>query len=227
MQTVAFCEIEPFCRAVLRKHWPDVPQYDDVRTLTAERLSTDGIRPDVICGGFPCQDISLAGKGAGLSGERSGLWFELHRIIKETNPKYAVIENVSALRSRGLDEVLRSLTEIGYDSEWHCIPASAIGGSHRRDRVWIVAYPMRQGGQRLVKSINFSQIGQMRWRGKEDLQSIAESPFSKSDMWPQPLLRRGDDGLSGRMDRTRAIGNAVYPGIPEIIGRAIMQAEMN
>ena len=117
MTTVAFCEVDPFCRAVLRKHWPEVPVYDDVQTLSATRLVADGIGVDVICGGFPCQDISIAGKGAGLAGKRSGLWYEFHRLIHEIKPHYAIIENVSALRSKGLDDVLRSLTEIGYDAE--------------------------------------------------------------------------------------------------------------
>jgi DNA (cytosine-5)-methyltransferase 1 len=145
-KTVAFCEIEPFPRAVLAKHWPEVPCYDDVRTLTAERLAADGIPVDVICGGFPCQDISIAGRGAGLEGARSGLWFDMLRLIDQTSPRWVIAENVSALRSRGLDDVLRGLAEIGYDAEWHCIPAGAIGAAHQRDRVWIVAHP--QGGRR-------------------------------------------------------------------------------
>jgi DNA (cytosine-5)-methyltransferase 1 len=139
MRTVAFCEIEPFCRAVLRKHWPNVPIYEDVRSLTAERLAADGIAVDVICGGFPCQDISLAGKGAGIEGERSGLWKEYARIIGELRPKYVIVENVAALLGRGLDVVLGDLAALGYDAEWHCIPASAVGAPHRRDRLWIVA----------------------------------------------------------------------------------------
>ena len=142
METVAFCEREKFCQAVLKKHWPDIPCHDDVTTLDGKQYNG---KVDVICGGFPCQDISLAGKGAGLAGERSGLWFEYLRIIKEAQPRYVIIENVSALRSRGLEDVLRSLAEIGYDAEWHCIPASAIGAPHRRDRVWIVAYPRSAG----------------------------------------------------------------------------------
>lgn len=142
METVAFCEIDAKARLVLKKHWPKVPIYEDVSTLKGSDLHDI----DVICGGFPCQDISLAGRGAGLEGERSGLWFQFHRLIKEIQPRYAVIENVSALRSRGLDQVLRSLAEIGYDAEWHCIPASAVGAPHRRDRIWIVAYPNQQRG---------------------------------------------------------------------------------
>jgi DNA (cytosine-5)-methyltransferase 1 len=144
-KTVAFCEIEPFPRKVLVKHWPEVPQYEDVRTLTAERLAADGIAVDVICGGFPCQDISTAGKGAGLAGERSGLWREIARLVGELRPSYVIVENVSALLGRGLGTVLGDLAEIGYDAEWHCIPASHVGAPHRRDRIWIVAYPNSVG----------------------------------------------------------------------------------
>jgi site-specific DNA-cytosine methylase len=142
-KTVAFCEIESFPRKVLAKHWPEVPCYHDVRELTADRLAADGIGIDVICGGFPCQDISVAGAGAGLAGERSGLWSEFARLIGELQPKYAIVENVSALLSRGLANVLGDLAALGYDAEWHCIPASAVGATHRRDRIWIVAYANR------------------------------------------------------------------------------------
>jgi len=140
-ETVAFCEIEPFPRKVLAKHWPDVPCYDDVRTLTAERLAANGIAVDVICGGFPCQDLSTAGRGAGLAGERSGLWSEIARLVGELRPSYVIVENVSALLGRGLGTVLGDLAEVGYNAEWHCIPASAVGAPHRRDRIWIIAYP--------------------------------------------------------------------------------------
>lgn len=141
-ETIGFCELDKKAQAVLKKHWPEVPIYDDVTKLTKDDIHGT---VDVITGGFPCQDISLAGKGAGLEGERSGLWWEFHRLIKELQPKWVIAENVSALRSRGLDQVLRSLSEIGYDAEWHCIPASAVGAPHRRDRVWIVAYPQLHG----------------------------------------------------------------------------------
>ena len=137
-RTVAFCEIDPYCRKVLNKHWPEVPCYDDIREL---RLPTEFA--DVVCGGFPCQDISTAGKGAGITGERSGLWVEMCRVIGEVRPRYAIVENVSALLGRGLGTVLGDLAQIGYDAEWHCIPASAVGAPHRRDRIWIVAYPGR------------------------------------------------------------------------------------
>ena len=139
-ETVAFCEINPFARRVLAKHWPGVPCFEDIRTLSASALSRAGIAVDAICGGFPCQDISFAGKGAGLGGERSGLWFEYARLIGELRPRFVIVENVGALLGRGLDAVLGTLASLGYDAEWHCIPASAVGAPHRRDRVWIVAH---------------------------------------------------------------------------------------
>jgi DNA (cytosine-5)-methyltransferase 1 len=174
METVAFCEIDPFCRRVLAKHWPHVRQYDDVRALSAQQLEADGISVDVICGGFPCQDISLAGAGAGLEGARSGLWSEYRRLIEETRPRWVIIENVSALRSRGLDRVLREIAALGYDAEWHCIPASAVGAPHRRDRVWIIAW--QRGGladaDRLSSSIG-REIGNVA-RAARTLESDGE-----------------------------------------------------
>src|SRR5262245_21910241 len=143
MRTVAFCEIDKFCHRVLRKHWPDVPIYDDVRELTGERLRADGIVADVICGGFPCQDISVAGKGAGLDGARSGLWKEYSRILGEVRPQYAIVENTSALLGRGLSTILGELAALGFDAEWHCIRAADIGAPHIRDRIWIVAHAQR------------------------------------------------------------------------------------
>jgi DNA (cytosine-5)-methyltransferase 1 len=224
-QTVAFCEIDPFCRRVLAKHWPHVPCYDDITTLTAERLATDGIEVDAISGGFPCQDISLAGSGAGLAGARSGLWREFLRTIRLVRPDYVIVENVAALLCRGLGEILGDLAEIGYDTEWHCIRASDVGAIHERDRIWIIAYPVGTRGPRLVSGKNFSPPGSWWLRGEEDLQSVCDAPFERGNCWPQPLLRRMDDGLPGRLDRLHAVGNSVIPQIPEIIGRAIMEAD--
>ena len=140
LQTVAFCEINPFCRKILTRHWPSVPIFSDVTTINKEDLKTLP-RIDVIAGGFPCQDISVAGKQKGITAKRSGLWKEFVRLINEIRPKYAIIENVANLRSTGLISVLQDLWEIGYNAEWHCIPASAFGAPHRRDRIWIIAYP--------------------------------------------------------------------------------------
>ena len=146
-KTVACAEIEEYCRILIGRRMPNARLYGDVKKLTYGRLKSDGIGLiDVVCGGFPCQDISTC-RGAdaeGIKGSRSGLWSELHRLIEETRPKYAIVENVSALRGRGLAVVLQDLASIGYDAEWHCIPAGAIGACHRRDRIWIVAYPKRE-----------------------------------------------------------------------------------
>jgi len=144
-KTVGFCEIDKKARAILNRRWPGVPVFDDVRSVNAASVRDRCGEVDVVCGGFPCQDISLAGKGSGLQGSRSGLWFEMQRVISEVRPRWVIAENVASLRSRGLDRVLGSLASIGYDAEWHCIPASAVGAPHRRDRIWIVAYPNGDG----------------------------------------------------------------------------------
>ncbi|KQI67027.1 DNA (cytosine-5-)-methyltransferase [Loktanella sp. 3ANDIMAR09] len=157
-ETVAFCEIEDFPRRVLAKHWPEVPQYDDVRTLTGARLAADGIAVDVITGGFPCQDLSTAGRQAGMGeGTRSGLWSEIVRLIGELQPRYVIVENVANLLSgpsekRGgwFGRVLGDLAESGYDAEWRSIPASNLGAWHKRERIWVIAYPNAAQDRRQV-----------------------------------------------------------------------------
>ena len=240
-KTVAFCEIEPYCQKVLAKHWPQVKIYDDVRTITADRLAADGIAVDAICGGFPCQDISCAGKGAGLEGERSGLWFEYARIIGELRPRYVIVENVAALLSRGLDRVLGTLASLGYDAEWHCIPASAIGAPHKRDRVWIVAdtNSKRQLQSKRVVSDerrwasncckNVSHTLRSGLEGHRNCTIGIEkalASFSGSCWWNiEPDVGRVANGVPARSHRLRALGNAVVPQIPELIGRAIAARE--
>ena len=146
METVAFCEIEDFPRKVLAKHWPGVPIYDDVRKLDGKQFRGT---VDVVCGGFPCQDVSVAGKGKGFGGERTSLYAEMLRIIGECQPGYAIFENVTGLLSgeqgRWFAKFLYDLAEIGYDAEWHCISASELGANHHRDRVWIISYPKYDG----------------------------------------------------------------------------------
>ena len=129
-------EIDDYANRVLAKHWPNVHRERDIRTAGRHNLES----VDVICGGFPCQDISYAGAGAGLDGARSGLFFEAVRVVRELRPRIVVLENVAALLTRGLDRVLGTLAEIGYDAEWHCIPAAAVGAPHIRDRVFVLAY---------------------------------------------------------------------------------------
>ena len=219
-ETVAFCEIEPFCRKVLARHWPKVPCYEDVRALTRDRLAADGIAVDAITAGFPCQGISIAGKGLGLADPRSGLWRDTWRLICELEPKYALLENSPALLGRGLGDILGDLAEIGYDAEWHCIPAGNIGAPHERDRIWIVA---NRNGER---------------RGQHNGPTIAVSPLVPGHSnhlgyegwktsWEQILtaLCRVDDGVRGRLDKSGFLrcGNAVVPQIPELLGRAILQ----
>ena len=164
-ETVAFCEIEPFCHKVLKKHWQDVPIYNDIKELTYEKMQADGIEPTVITGGFPCQDISVAGEQKGIIGERSSLWSEYARLIEDVQPTWAIIENVPTLRSKGLALVLQNLSEIGYNAEWHCIPCSTVGGLHRRDRIWIIAYPMENprctfGQRSFIEGENEDEVGE-------------------------------------------------------------------
>lgn len=177
-ETVAFCDSDKKTHLVLKKHWPNVPIFDDVSTLKGKDLGTI----EIITGGFPCQDLSVAGKGAGLAGARSGLWWQFHRLIEETQPKYVIAENVAVLRSRGLDEVLRSLASIGYDAEWHCIPASAVGAPHQRDRIWIVAYPnsddgRTRGGSESSERETWMESGRSgeRFNGESAKQTLAYS----------------------------------------------------
>jgi len=249
---ILYTDIEPFCCEVLRARVADGGLLPgdvwerDVRTLTADELkpytqvhlfcgigaSPLGLRRagwpsdlSIVTGGFPCQDISTAGKGAGIDGARSGLWKEMHRVIDAVRPDFAIVENSAALTSRGLGTVLGDLASIGYDAEWNCFRASAIGAPHGRDRIWIVAYPVGSGRTRLEPSADIGQAGPWRLRGAPDLQQIANAPFEPGDRWPQPLLRRMDDGISGRVDRLHALGNAQVPQVVELIGRAILATE--
>lgn len=218
-ETVAFCEIEPFPRRVLAKHWPEVPIYDDIRTLNAARLAADGVEVDVICGGFPCQDISLAGNGAGLEGERSGLWSEYARLIGELRPQLVLVENVAALLGRGIGRVLGDLATLGYDAEWHCIPASYVGLRHLRDRVWIVANPQRD-------SLQGWPYVATAWGEKSRAEQLAG--LVQPGTWPTVSSARDrgtGHGVPNGTHRNRALGNAVVPQIPELIGRAYLDAE--
>lgn len=129
-------ELDPFCRTILARHWPDVPKFGDIRTLDCAALPV----VDALIGGFPCQDISPAGKGAGLAGPKSGLWREYARVIEAINPRWVIIENSGRLITRGLDVVLQDLAARGYDAEWDVVPAGALGAPHLRERTWVVAW---------------------------------------------------------------------------------------
>ena len=214
-KTVAFCEIEEFPRRVLAKHWPEVPCYHDIRELTAERLATDGIAVDVITGGFPCQDISAAGQRAGLLGDRSGLFWEIDRLIGELRPSYVILENSPELLDGWMGDILGTLSQRGMDAEWHVIPAAIVGAPHLRERVWIVAHAPK------VTGLHQLHLGQAIRRGLPNLGNPWEA-----DAWDSPETGtcRVDDGIPDRVDRTGALGNAVVPQIPELIGNAILAA---
>jgi DNA (cytosine-5)-methyltransferase 1 len=164
-------EQNTFCQKVLAKHWPEARIYDDVRNITKNNVE----QVDILCGGFPCQDISVAGKGAGLNGEKSGLWWEMHRIINELQPRAVILENVPVITLRGLGAVLGSLSQIGYDAEWCTIRASDFGAPHKRARWFCIAYPKTIGfyldNERRLSSYSNSQ------RGKK--QSIHLQPMEK------------------------------------------------
>lgn len=274
-------ESDPFCRRVLAKHWPDTKRYRDVREVKG-----DAERPAIICGGFPCQDISLAGSGLGLEGQRSGLWNEFSRVVRVLRPRAVVIENVPALRMRGLCTVLGDLAACGYDARWDCIPAAAIGAPHRRDRIFLVAWRVsdtngfrvrfssqgtdsvadgagvggeaRRGkasaqpqggdhahrngavadgdgggreGERLAGEQG--QRRQQRERGHElDGRDLPIWPPAPDDMhawgqlpaYAQPAFCRVAHGVPDRLDRLRALGNAVVPAVAELVGRGLRAA---
>jgi len=259
-ETTQFIEINPYCQKILNKHWSHVPIHDDITTFTAKSGEFD-----IITGGFPCQDISVAGLQKGITEEtRSGLFFELMRVIRMVRPKYVVLENVAAILNRGLDIVLRELSEAGYDAEWSVISASSLGACHKRSRWWLVAYPNDNGLPSSEKcgfnaeASDRTQEGQNQScqseRSSEPsssgaIQSSTEftNSYSKgmerrkftintkmqktgftwqsntphlSPEWQsyvsKSVLCRGDDGLRGRMDRLKALGNSVVPQVAAI-----------
>ncbi len=213
-----FVEIDPVCQKVLSRHWPSVPITSDINEFDGaiyERAT------NILTAGFPCQDISKAKNRdiEGIEGARSGLWKPLWRIIGKIRPDFAVLENSANILNRGIDVVLRDLAEIGYDAEWHCIPAGAIGAPHRRDRCWIVAYP-----HSLRWKAGQFQIGKsyQTWR-KTHMGEF--NGVSRSTSWIEALSQYepADDGISGRVDMLRGYGNAIVPDVAQIIFTAIKE----
>ena len=280
-ETTQVIEINPYCQKVLNKHWSHVPIHDDITTFTAKSGEFD-----IITGGFPCQDISVAGLQKGITKEtRSGLFYELIRVIRMVRPRYVVLENVAAILNRGLDIVLRELYEAGYDAEWAVISASSLGAAHRRSRWWLVAYPKSErlqrgvrnskgegwevlpteqhdrneirseirridgvsskeqyvaypnsigcgGGSSKRRTIQERQLLQSERQGREMGGEIQRcSTWLHNQRWKttkhqlnpnwkgyksKPTLCRGDDGLSSRVDRLKALGNSVVPQVAAI-----------
>jgi DNA (cytosine-5)-methyltransferase 1 len=201
-ETVFQVEIDPWARGVLARHWPAARRFDDVRNVGKHNLP----ECDVLVGGFPCQPHSIAGKRAGTSDER-WLWPEFARLIGELRPRVAVMENVPGLLTSGLDRVLGDLAESGYDAEWDCLPAAAVGAPHGRDRLFIVAYPQ---GARLA-------VGQGRGgraAGQPGPERRCLAGGRPSSWWSvEPPVCRLVDGFRGRVDEIRGVGNAVVPQV--------------
>lgn len=212
IKTVAFCEIEPFCQKVLKKHWPEVHIFDDIKNLSADALRGRGINTDIdiIAGGFPCQPFSVAGKQRGTKDDRH-LWPEMLRIIKEVKPSWVIGENVIGFVDMALDTALSDLETIGYSAQSFIIPACSVNAPHRRDRIFIVA---NTDSNRINKCLQKSYM-----EGK-----LSKNSFEQWDRWPgktnghsgwEPEARicRVDDGLFSELDKCRlkALGNAVVP----------------
>ncbi len=201
--TVFQVEIEPYLRQVLARHWPDVERFNDVRQVGKSNLP----KCDLLCGGFPCQDISSAGKGAGIRGKRSGLWFEFARIIEELEPQWVVIENVA--RGAGwVDEVTAELGRAGYESLPIPLSATDVGAPHRRERIFLVACHTDQKMQP-VESLH----GPV---GRVPRMAAHPSPWTTA-----PDLGGMADGIPHRMDRNEALGNSVVPQCAEVVGHVI------
>lgn len=198
-------EVDDFGRSILRRHWPHVELAGDVVSVAFEDLEA----VDVIAGGFPCQDVSHAGRRAGIEGEQSGLWAHFARAIRVLRPRFALVENVPGLLSGGLGRVLADLAASGYDAEWDCVPGAAVGAPHLRAREWILAYP---SGYRV------------------EADGTVFAGRSKPDICPwwasEPAVARVANGLSARLDSPgiNGMGRAVIPQVAEWIGRRIMEA---
>ncbi len=202
IDTLWSCEIEKFQREILKKHFPNTEVYEDIRKTTGLRYV------DIISGGFPCQDISIAGKGKGIRGERSGLWSEMFRIIREVRPKYVVIENSPMLLVRGFERVLCDLSQIGYDAEWQCISNYSFGYPHERKRLYIIAYSYKIGRENVVLKYGKFESIFKKWTSEINLPNIISKRIY--DL-PTTKYLRNDYGLRYRAYRVGAIGNSVNP----------------
>ena len=230
LEIAGFCEIDKYAQKVLKKNFPGVPIFEDIQELDGKRFTDI----DLITGGFPCQDISIAGKGEGIEGSRSGLWSEMHRVISEIRPRYALIENVPMLIHRGLERVLCDLAQIGYDAEWQIVGADDVGAWHRRKRIWIVAYPNRdrtkwnesengtgrrpeQSGENVPNS-NRKRSQRMESESQKsqrsDKQTGLQGGTGNGGWWDvEPDVGRVAHGIPKRVDRLRGLGNAIVPQV--------------
>jgi DNA (cytosine-5)-methyltransferase 1 len=215
-KTVWQVEIDPYCQKVLAKNFPEAERFGDIRLCGIHNL-----RPvDIICGGFPCQDISYAGYGAGLAGERSGLFYELARIVRELGPRIVVLENVAALLGRGIEHVLGTLSDLGFDAEWSIVSACSVGATHMRERVFIVAHANSLNGRQRLWDTNARPFGAIQAVGGFE----GASARARKRVENPSELYRGANGISAGLDRNRGIGNSVYPDVAEAIARRIRES---
>ena len=243
-----YSEIDKFCNKLYQKRFPDAVALGDITKIKPEELPEGNW---LLSGGFPCTNISVAGNQEGISGDQSKLWFEYRRLIRILRPRYAIIENVPGLTISGLDDVLASLASIGYNAEWEIISASDMGAPHKRERIWIVAYP----DDKRCKKFNVAEVAEKkrlvsrfcssRDRGLPDAhrqrppKRVCEEQEERTtprrcdekrgaDFWTlEPGISRVADGISQRVHRLKAIGNAVVPQITRVIFESIKEDYYN
>jgi DNA (cytosine-5)-methyltransferase 1 len=211
-RTIGFCEIEPYCQAVLKKHWPEVPVCSDIRELRG-----GGQRIDLLTGGFPCQPFSYCGKRRGKNDHRN-LWPEMLRIIKEQRPAWVIGENVAGIINMELDQVHSDLESEGYSVQTLLIPACAVGAIHRRNRAWIIAnnnnIGMERGGEAKIFGVKKIQRNKNGGGFKE---LCGMPPIST------PRIFRACDGVPGWVDRLKGLGNAIVPQVAYQIIKGIKE----
>ena len=209
MVTRWFVEIDPHCRNVLARHWPGLPIYEDISAVDWSAVESI----DVLAGGFPCQPVSAAGRQLAQADSR-WLWPAFADAIRALRPKYIIVENVAGLRQRGLGIVIGDLAALGYDAEWDGIPAAAVGADHVRDRLLLVAYSNGSGLEGVYEA-----------RGGIDMQSASRS--LRRHWSAEPDVDRVAHGIPHRVDRLRALGNAVVPQVAEWVGRRVIAFDEN
>jgi DNA (cytosine-5)-methyltransferase 1 len=224
MTVVGQVEIDDYCRRVLAKHWPDVPRHDDVRTAAEWWTSQERPRVDVICGGFPCQPFSLAGKMLGRSDER-WMWPAMWDVIRRVGCRYVVVENVASLvRDRdAFGHVLGDLASGGFDAEWAVLPAAAFGAPHGRERVYVLAYAAGVDGQSWDRMVTRGG-GRAPFAagGLSGLAAHQQRRAAREWLAREPRVARLVDGVPAQVDRLRVLGNAVVPQVAEHVGRLIV-----
>lgn len=212
-------EADAFRRWILAKHWPDVPKFDDVRTVGVNDLEP----VEVIAGGFPCKGTSPAGLRNGLDHEESGLWREFARVVRELRPSYVIVENSSDLVVRGLGTVLSDLHELGFNAEWSVVSACSVGAPHPRRRLFIVAYPQGSYGPNQGSLHARTNPQRTHWQGQPRGSS---STSGGEPRWlPEPAMDRVAVGVPSRVVRPQleALGNVVLPRVAELVGRRLLE----